>query len=154
MTESTLQAPDDELVLHGRITTASNATFLGTLCSSSGDDVPVVYKPIRGERPLAQPLLDGHPYLRAEVAYAVTHEGALHVEDVLARRVRLLIESPDAGASAAPEVAAIMAGLLGWNRRRRAAELRRYLDFASANAAALSAPTVLSESVATEPVPA
>ena len=109
---------------------------------------------IRSDKQLAQPLLDGHPYLRAEVAYAVTHEGALHVEDVLARRVRLLIESPDAGASAAPEVAAIMAGLLGWNRRRRAAELRRYLDFASANAAALSAPTVLSESVATEPVPA
>ena len=65
------------------------------------------------------------------------HEGALHVEDVLARRVRLLIESSDAGASAAPEVVAIMAGLLGWNRRRRAAELRRYLDFAAANAAAL-----------------
>ena len=60
------------------------------------------------------------------------------MEDVLARRVRLLIESPDAGASAAPEVVAIMAGLLGWNRRRRAAELRRYLDFAAANAAALT----------------
>ena len=109
---------------------------------------------IRGEKPLAQPLLDGHPYLRAEVAYAVTHEGALHVEDVLARRVRLLIESSDAGASAAPEVVAIMAGLLGWNRRRQAAELRRYLDLAAANTAALSAPAVLSESVATKPVPA
>ena len=76
------------------------------------------------------------------------------MEDVLARRVRLLIESSDAGASAAPEVVAIMAGLLGWNRRRRAAELRRYLDLAAANSAALSAPAVLSEPVATEPVPA
>ena len=82
-------------------------------------------------------MLDGHPYVRAEVAYAVTHEGALHLEDVLARRVRLLIESSDAGASAAPEVVTIMAGLLGWNRRRRAAELRRYLDFAASNTAAL-----------------
>ncbi|HXT91998.1 MAG TPA: glycerol-3-phosphate dehydrogenase/oxidase [Trebonia sp.] len=109
---------------------------------------------IRSDKLLAQPLVDGHPYLRAEVAYAVTHEGALHVEDVLARRVRLLIESSDAGASAAPEVVAIMAGLLGWNRRRRATELRRYLEFAAANAAALLAPPVLPESVATEPVPA
>jgi len=109
---------------------------------------------IRVEKPLAQPLLEGHPYLRAEVAYAVTHEGALHVEDVLARRVRLLIESSDAGASAAPEVVAIMAGLLGWNRRRRATELRRYLDFATANAAALSAPAVMTESPAEIPVPA
>ncbi len=53
---------------------------------------------IRGDKTLGRPLVDGHPYLRAEVAYAVTHEGALHAEDVLARRVRLLIESSDAGA--------------------------------------------------------
>src|ERR1700723_2986359 len=32
---------------------------------------------------LAQPLADGHPYLRAEVAYAVTHEDALHVGDMV-----------------------------------------------------------------------
>ncbi|HEX9040552.1 MAG TPA: glycerol-3-phosphate dehydrogenase/oxidase [Trebonia sp.] len=100
---------------------------------------------IRADRSLGQPLLDGFPYLRAEVAYAVSHEGALHAEDVLARRVRLLIESHDAGMSAAPEVVAIMAGLLGWNRRRRAAELRRYREFAAANAAALAAPGLLSE---------
>jgi glycerol-3-phosphate dehydrogenase len=92
---------------------------------------------IRADQSLGQPLTDGHPYLRAEVAYAVTHEGALHVEDVLARRVRLLIESPDAGTSAAPEVAAIMAPLLGWHRRRRAAEIRDYESFAAASTAAL-----------------
>jgi glycerol-3-phosphate dehydrogenase len=92
---------------------------------------------IREDRTLGRPLLAGSPYLRAEVAYAVTHEGALHAEDVLARRVRLLIETPDGGLSAAPEVTAIMAGLLGWNRRRRSAELRRYQDYAAANAAAL-----------------
>jgi glycerol-3-phosphate dehydrogenase len=97
---------------------------------------------VRLDKALGRPLIDDHPYVRAEVAYAVTHEGALHAEDVLARRVRLLIESSDAGASAAPEVVTIMAGLLGWNRRRRAAELRRYLEFAAINAAALRAPEV------------
>ena len=109
---------------------------------------------IRADNALGRPLLAGHPYLRAEVAYAVTHEGALHAEDVLARRVRLLIESSDAGLSAAPEVVAIMAGLLGWNRRRRAAELRRYQDYAAANAAALRAPAPLAEAPAAVPVPA
>ena len=69
-----------------------------------------VLEEIRADKTLARPLVDGYPYLRAEVAYAVTHEGALHAEDVLARRVRLLIESADAGLSAAPEVVAIMAG--------------------------------------------
>jgi len=107
---------------------------------------------IAADATLGQPLADGSPYLRAEVAYAVTHEGALHAEDVLARRVRLLIESSDAGMSAAPEVVAIMAGLMGWNRRRRVAELRRYQDFAAANAAALAAAPALAEVPAGVPV--
>ena len=40
----------------------------------------------RGDPGLARPLAEGHPYLRAEVVYAVTHEDALHVEHVLMRR--------------------------------------------------------------------
>ncbi|MGD0698834.1 MAG: glycerol-3-phosphate dehydrogenase/oxidase [Trebonia sp.] len=109
---------------------------------------------IRADKSLGQPLTGGAPYLRAEVAYAVTHEGALHLTDVLARRVRLLIESADSGASAAPEVAAIMAPLLGWNRRRRAAEVREYQAFATTNAAALHTPAALAAPSATELVPA
>jgi glycerol-3-phosphate dehydrogenase len=84
---------------------------------------------------LAQPLADGHPYLRAEVVYAVTHEDALHVEDVLMRRMRLSIESADSGTGVAEQVALIMGRLLGWSRRRRAAETRRYLELVAAEQA-------------------
>jgi len=91
-----------------------------------------VLKLTRDDAGLARPLAEGHPYLRAEVAYAVTHENALHVEDVLMRRTRLFIESADAGVSVAAEVAAIMGRLLGWSRRRRAAETRRYLALVQA----------------------
>jgi glycerol-3-phosphate dehydrogenase len=87
---------------------------------------------IRADPGLARLLAEGHPYLRAEVAYAVTHENALHVEDVLVRRMRLFIESADSGTGAAADVAAIMGRLLGWNRRKRAAEARRYLDLVAA----------------------
>jgi glycerol-3-phosphate dehydrogenase len=86
----------------------------------------------RADPGLARPLAEGHPYLRAEVAYAVTHEDALHVEDVLMRRTRLFIEAEDSGAGAAADVSAIMGRLLGWHRRRRAAETRRYLDLVEA----------------------
>jgi glycerol-3-phosphate dehydrogenase len=119
------------------------------LISRYGSLAPELLEEIRADKTLARPLAAGFPYLRAEVSYAVTHEGALHAEDVLARRVRLLIEAADSGLSAAPEVVAIMAGRLGWNRRRRVAELRRYQDFAGANAAALAPPAP----VAAEPVP-
>jgi glycerol-3-phosphate dehydrogenase len=126
----------------------------GHLITRYGSLATEVLDLISADKTLGRPLLDGYPYLRAEVAYAVTHEGALHAEDVLARRVRLLIESFDAGLAAAPEVVAVMAGLLGWNRRRRAAELRRYQDFAAANAAALRAPAPLAEASAPVSVPA
>jgi glycerol-3-phosphate dehydrogenase len=109
---------------------------------------------IRADKSLGASLAGGGPYLRAEVAYAVTHEGALHVTDVLARRVRLLIESADSGAAVAPEVAAIMAPLLGWNRRRRSAEVREYQAFAVTNAAALRAPAAVGDASAQELVPA
>ena len=42
-----VDALDGELVVVGRVTTASNATFVGTV-----GDVRVVYKPVAGEQPL------------------------------------------------------------------------------------------------------
>jgi glycerol-3-phosphate dehydrogenase len=127
-------------------------TVAGHLITRYGTLATEVLDLVSADKTLGRPLLDGYPYLRAEVAYAVTHEGALHAEDVLARRVRLLIESFDAGLAAAPEVVAVMAGLLGWNRRRRAAELRRYQDFANANAAALAPAPPAAPAAAAEPV--
>jgi glycerol-3-phosphate dehydrogenase len=91
-----------------------------------------VLKLTRTDPGLARPLAPGHPYLRAEVVYAVTHEDALHVDDVLVRRTRLFIESDDSGTTAAADVSAIMGRLLGWNRRKRASETRRYLELVAA----------------------
>jgi glycerol-3-phosphate dehydrogenase len=113
------------------------------LLTRYGSLVTEVLDVIRGDQTMGRALVPGHPYLRAEVAYAVTHEGALHIEDVLARRIRLLIESPDGGVSAAAETGAIMGGLLGWGRRRRALEVRRYAEFARTSAEALQAPPAL-----------
>src|SRR5690242_13622629 len=106
------------------VTQAAVAHLLGRYGALAED----VLRLVREDSGLARPLAEGHPYLRAEVAYAVTHESALHVEDVPMRRTRLFIEAADGGAGAAADVAAIMGRLLGWSRRRRAAEIRRYLD--------------------------
>jgi glycerol-3-phosphate dehydrogenase len=108
------------------------------LLSRYGTLAVEVLELVRADAGLGRPLAEGHPYLRAEVAYAVTCEDALHVEDVLMRRTRLSIESADAGTGSAAEVAAIMGRLLGWSRRRRAAEIRRYLDLVQAEQAVLA----------------
>lgn len=81
---------------------------------------------------LAEPLRHAPGYLRAEIAYAVTAEGALHIDDVLSRRTRLVYEQADRGADAADEVAEIMGGLLQWSRDRIQAETRAYLAYVQA----------------------
>ncbi|HEY1625818.1 MAG TPA: glycerol-3-phosphate dehydrogenase/oxidase [Streptosporangiaceae bacterium] len=116
-------------------------TAVTHLLSRYGSVCADVLDLVRSDRDLARPLVSGHPYLRAEVAYAVTHEGALHVEDVLVRRTRLYIESADSGAAAAEDVASIMGKHLGWHRRRRAAEISRYLDLIAAEQAVIASLT-------------
>ena len=64
---------------------------------------------------LAEPLPGVDDYLRVEAVYAVSHEGARHLDDVLARRTRASIEGWDRGVSAAPVVAELVAPLLGWD---------------------------------------
>jgi glycerol-3-phosphate dehydrogenase len=62
----------------------------------------------------------------AEIRYAVTHEGALHVEDVLTRRTRISIEYPHRGVESAPAVAAVVGSILGWDEERERAEVANY----------------------------
>jgi glycerol-3-phosphate dehydrogenase len=80
-------------------------------------------------RPELGALLPGsEDYLAAEVVYAVTHEGALHLDDVLARRTRMSIEAWDRGVSAAPVAARLMGEVLGWDDARVDLEVSRYLE--------------------------
>ncbi len=76
---------------------------------------------------LAEPLEGAEDYLAAEVVYAVTHEAARHLDDVLTRRTRISIETFDRGVRAAPAVARLMAGELGWSEERVAEEVDHYL---------------------------
>lgn len=85
-----------------------------------------VLGPLETAPSLSAPLEGGGGYLRAEVTYAVSCEGARHVDDVLSRRTRLAIESPDRGMSCAREVGELMAGLLGWDQAALEAELHAY----------------------------
>ncbi|MGH3361127.1 MAG: SCO1664 family protein [Nocardioides sp.] len=65
------QLATGELVLHGRIMPASNATFIGEIDTSGVDPVRVVYKPVAGERPLWD-FPDGTLARREVAAYVVS----------------------------------------------------------------------------------
>jgi glycerol-3-phosphate dehydrogenase len=76
---------------------------------------------------LGEPLPGAEHYLRAEVLYAVTHEGARHLDDVLARRTRVSIETFDRGVAAARPAAELMAEALGWDEAQLEDEVDHYL---------------------------
>jgi glycerol-3-phosphate dehydrogenase len=64
---------------------------------------------------LLNPIKEAPGYLRVEALYAATAEGALHLEDILARRMRISIEYSHRGVDCAREVADVVAPVLGWS---------------------------------------
>ncbi|HEX5189473.1 MAG TPA: glycerol-3-phosphate dehydrogenase/oxidase [Streptosporangiaceae bacterium] len=81
---------------------------------------------IAADPSLGKPLAGADDYLRVEAVYAVTHEGARHLDDVLARRTHISIETWDRGLSSAQEVAELMAGPMKWRTRQVTREIDHY----------------------------
>ncbi|GLI28013.1 FAD-dependent oxidoreductase [Agromyces rhizosphaerae] len=95
---------------------------------------------IRDDPELVEPLPGADDYIGAEVVYAASHEGALHLDDVLARRTRISIEAWDRGVSAAPVAARLMGRVHGWDEAREQLEVDRYLQRVEAEIASQQQP--------------
>lgn len=91
-----------------------------------GSLVDEVLELVRRRPELGRPIDGADDYLRAEVVYAVSHEAARHLDDVLARRTHVSIETWDRGARAATDVAELMAGALGWTNEHVEREVAYY----------------------------
>jgi glycerol-3-phosphate dehydrogenase len=79
------------------------------------------------ERPdLGEPIEGAEHYLRVEAYYAASHEGALHLDDVLTRRLRISIEVGDRGARATESVADVVGEALDWDGAAAAREVVDY----------------------------
>jgi glycerol-3-phosphate dehydrogenase len=117
--------------------------------------LPEVMELATGDPSLLEPLPGAEEYLRVEVAYAVTHEAALHLDDVITRRTRISIESPSRGVDSARACAEIVAPVLGWDEQRTDDEIAAYtarvaaelesqkeLEDSEANSERLAAPDV------------
>jgi len=103
----------------------SNADRFGAL-GVYGADAPAIQDLMRATPSLAVPLHAELPYTGAEVVWAARHEMARTVEDVLARRTRALFLNARAAEAMAPEVSRLMAGELGWDLSRQAAEVTAF----------------------------
>ncbi|MFI2237188.1 glycerol-3-phosphate dehydrogenase/oxidase [Streptomyces chrestomyceticus] len=115
-----------------------------------------IFELVLADPGLGEPLAAADDYLRAEVVYACTHEGARHLDDVLTRRTRISIETFDRGTRSARECAELMAPVLGWDadqvdrevqhyekRVEAERESQRQPDDLTADAARLGAPDIV-----------
>lgn len=75
---------------------------------------------------LFEPLPGAEGYLKVEMLYGATHEGALHLDDLLTRRTRISIETPSRGVESARPTAEIVASALGWDEARIDSEVAAY----------------------------
>jgi glycerol-3-phosphate dehydrogenase len=104
---------------------------------------------------LRRPTVGAPETLAAEIVYAASHEGALHLDDVLTRRTRISIETAHRGLESVEDVADLVGGVLGWDAATRRREVEHYRarvsaeresqrmpDDRTADAARLGAPDV------------
>jgi glycerol-3-phosphate dehydrogenase len=106
-----------------------------------GDLVDDLLSLVEKRPELAEPLEGAEGYLAAEVVYAVTHEGARHLDDVLTRRTRISIETFHRGVRSAPAAARLMGAELGWDEAREADEVDHYLRRVAAERDSQAKPT-------------
>jgi len=120
-----------------------------------GTLMPELLELLAQQPDLREPIPGANDYLKVEVYYGASHEGALHLEDLLTRRTHISIEVFDRGLAAAPAVARLVAPVLGWDDDDVAREVRHYQarvaaerdsqeqpDDQTADAARLGAPDV------------
>jgi glycerol-3-phosphate dehydrogenase len=98
------------------------------LTHAHGPEACRVLEIARRDTRLAQPMIEGLPYIWAEVPYAVEQEMAMTATDILERRLHILNESRDMGMGIAPEVAARLGNFLDWDKTEIERELREYQE--------------------------
>jgi glycerol-3-phosphate dehydrogenase len=96
------------------------------LCGVYGTRAPLIARRIGEDRALGERLDRELPYVWAEIEFAARHDLARTVEDVLSRRVPLMLVSRDQGLGVCERVADVLGGILGWDAARRAQMLAEY----------------------------
>ncbi len=120
------QCRTEHLLLHG----AQTKQELAGPFEVYGSDYEAVKKLAQEAPMLTQPLHENLPYRCGEVIWAVRHEMARTVEDVLARRTRALLLDARASIASVPKVAALMAKELGRDSKWEEQQVSAYEDLA------------------------
>ena len=75
---------------------------------------------------LLEPLIEGLPYIKAEALYAITHEAALSIDDLLSRRTRIAFEASDSGLSITSYLGELLGRYVGLEKKEIAKSINEY----------------------------
>jgi len=120
------ETPTKELRIHGWLKNVDKGDHLYVY----GSDKVALEKLIEENPELGERLHEELPYLKAEVVWAVRHEMAQTIEDVLSRRTRALLLDAKASVEMAPEVGRIMAHEFGKDEAWVEQEVKEYKQVA------------------------
>ena len=96
------------------------------LLNRYGSLISEILEMIAEQPKLAKKLAADLPYIKAEIVYAASHEGARTVDDVISRRTRLAFEAQEHGVHLADEVASLIAPVLGWSAKDKKQSVADY----------------------------
>jgi glycerol-3-phosphate dehydrogenase len=116
-----------DLHIHGH---HPHAERFGELMSY-GSDASRIRELLRSDARYGDPLHPSFPIRAGEVVWAVRHEMARTVEDVLSRRTRALLLDARVAIEAAPRVASLMAGELGRDAAWASSQVDAFRELAS-----------------------
>jgi glycerol-3-phosphate dehydrogenase len=116
-----------------------------------GGDARSVLALARAEHELGEPIVPGLDYVRAEVIHAARNEMALTVDDILSRRTRARLLARDASADAADDVAALLAGELGWDAGEQRRQVEHYRALVREEQQAAGLPATALDALLREP---
>ena len=109
------------------------------LLNRHGSLISEILELIQEQPKLAAKLDADLPYIKAEIVYAVSYEGARSVDDVISRRTRLSFEAVNHGVHLADEVASLISPVLGWSAKERKESVAQYVELVEREIVALDA---------------
>ncbi|NDE50461.1 MAG: glycerol-3-phosphate dehydrogenase [Actinobacteria bacterium] len=85
-----------------------------------------VLAPAKEDTSLLEPLIEGLLYIKAEALYAITHEAALSIDDLLSRRTRIAFEASDSGLSITSYLGELLGKYVGLEKKEIAKSINEY----------------------------
>jgi glycerol-3-phosphate dehydrogenase len=120
------EARDLDVLIESTVVEGFDRETATHLVHTYGSETPAVARLAQSDPQLAQPVVDDHPTLWAELVHAMRREMAITLGDLLIRRTHLFYVAPERILEIAPAIADLASGEMDWDPDRRNAELAAY----------------------------